>query len=133
MSSSNKEETVTAKLLLDFGADVTISREDARAELEADGVDVSSVVRRALAFVADKRREVRLAWKDEANRKTEQFRNNATKRRYDDLSRASLIAEFRARPIARVAFRNLNELTDEDIRSLLIDADLLGDGGKIDG
>lgn len=55
VSASIASSLATARAILDFVADADVTPAEARAELEADGVDVSAATKEALAYVAKAR------------------------------------------------------------------------------
>jgi hypothetical protein len=126
MSQDTKKEALALHRLLDFAADAPLTPEEAKEELVRDGVDVDAAVSQALAFVAARRKEARLAWQTPALEKARAFRAASRKRDYSGWDRADLLREVRQIEVG--GFRNFEEMTDDDLRTLLADRDeLAGD------
>jgi|SRR3954470_24587419 hypothetical protein len=113
-------------------ADLTV--DEARQELERDGVDINAAVGQALAYVAAKKREARVAaWQPAAQAKARAFHARQPRRDYSGLSHSQLIDCLKSRPVARVGHHKFEELTEEALRTLLEDADDLETDDGQDG
>ena len=129
MSQNTRKDARGIKRLLDFAGDAELTDEEVRAELKLDGVDPDEVTKRILANVAAKRKAARLAaWQPAAQQKAELFKARASSDKYVGLPRAELLALASARPLQQVAFRNFDDVTDDDLRTLLADSDELDQG-----
>lgn len=127
MTRGDKEDREDILALLEDIADHDQTPEEAQDELAADGVNVSAFLARVQQAVDQQKQEERLAWKREAQRNVEAFRKSQDVRgRFAAMNRAQL--ELEARKYAgEVHFKNLQEQTDEDLRTLLADRARLGE------
>jgi hypothetical protein len=112
--------------LLDLSADEDQTFEEAQAELGAAGVDVAGFLGRLNARLKTQAEEERLAWLSDARRALSSARVKKAARDYKDLDRTALIALVQERQ-AHVAFHKLEEQTDDDLRTTLMDLDELDD------
>ena len=98
------------------------------AELAAAGVDVPAFLARVRGRIAQVEEEERLRWREEARKKIAAHRHERTGR-YDGYDHAALAAELSRRHAgaggAQAFFHKLEELTDDDLRTLLEDQDAL--------
>jgi hypothetical protein len=117
--------------LLDFGVEVEQSAEEAEQELREMGVDVDAFLARAKGRRAELADRDRTAWLRAAREglKTEP-RSSSSK--YGAMGRQQLIAEYhrRQQQQAQAFFHKLDEVSDDDLRTLLMDLDDLDDGQK---
>ena len=122
MSQDNKKDVRALHNLLDFTADADLKNEDARAELEADGVDVNAAVRAALEFVGTKRKEARAQMRAEVLQQAGGPKPARAKRDRSKVSLGELRREAQVRELSP-SFRNFDSMSEDDLRSLLEDAD----------
>lgn len=127
--SDQKPQTMVALLnaLIDaFDEAGPSTREEEEAELRALGLE-PEVVSEQLEKVAEEAlRRSPLNWRN----RTPDIQNALDKRKsvqVADLSREEMLRELRSRQGLRAHFRNFEELTDEDLRSLLADEKYLDD------
>jgi hypothetical protein len=118
--------------LLAFSADYEQTPEEAEEELRAGGVDVTGFVSRLKSRLADQAEEVRLAWLTAARENLKTPANVAAREEYAAMDTKGLVAALKGRqavsPVAAQAyFHKLDELTDDDLRTLLTDLDDLED------
>lgn len=125
-SDERKKSAITARRLLDFVADVPLTAEEAEAELLRDGVDVDAAIEKALAFVAARRREAREEHRQRLLSQIKPVVTRPPRRDYGVLGRSELMRLAQERQLG-AHHRNFSELTVEDLRSLLADADALDD------
>lgn len=128
MTKPRKTQRETIDALLEFSSE-HLDETTARAELEASGVDVAAFLTKVRSKVKAAQDEKRLAWLREGR---EALQRNATVNpspRYLGMARPELEARLRARPMgggeAGAFFHKLEELTDDDLRSLLADIEEL--------
>jgi hypothetical protein len=126
MPSSKKPPHEVINALLDLSADEDQTFEEAQAELGAAGVDVAGFLGRLNARLKTQAEEERLAWLSDARRALSSARVKKAARDYKDLDRTALIALVQERQ-AHVAFHKLEEQTDDDLRTTLMDLDELDD------
>lgn len=121
MSKRDKDDRDGLLTLLEEAADHDQDSDEAAAELVADGVDVRAFLGRVQAAIDERKREERLAWRREARENADAFARTATfVDRFALMNRAELKAEAR-QYVDAVHFKNLEEQTDEDLRTLLQD------------
>lgn len=95
--------------------------EEADAELVADGVNVSAFLARVQEAVKQQKKTERLAWRVEARRNAEQFaKTSEFTHRFASMTRQQLIQEAQ-KHAKEVHFKNLEEATDDDLRTQLAD------------
>jgi hypothetical protein len=113
--------------LLEFSADCEQTAEEAEQQLRAAGVDVDGFVTRLKERLAKQADEVRLGWLTAARARISKSRATAIPYNYKTMSRASLIVALKERQSspaqAQAFFHKLDEVTDEDLRTLLMDLD----------
>lgn len=114
-------------VMLEFALDdAECTEEEARANLEAEGVDVEDFVASVRAQLAEAEKKERLSWRDVALAEISE-RKRYPRGRYAGWSRAALETEVRRREqagqLGMAAHRNHREFTDDDLRSLLEDED----------
>jgi hypothetical protein len=113
--------------LIDWSENASQDEAGLDEELAAAGVDVPAFlakVRTRMAIVAE---ASRLSWRDEAQRKMA-ARKTVPSGKYSKLGHDALLAELTRRQAAGVAqawFHKFEELTDDDLRTLLEDQDAL--------
>ena len=128
MAESKKSLRDPIAAMLDFAVDVDQTAEEAEQELRDASVDVDGFLARARARRAKQADDERTAWLRTAR---EALRNNPhqTSSKYDAVPRAQLVAEYKRRQQQTHAFfHKLDEITDDDLRTLLMDLDDLADG-----
>jgi hypothetical protein len=115
--------------LLDFAVDVEQTHEEAEQELREMGVDVDGFLAGARQRRARHADEERTAWLTAAR---EGLRLGAVESpsKYLAMERPMLIAEYRRRQQqhAQAFFHKLDEVSDDDLRTLLMDLDDLESG-----
>ncbi|MGD0679577.1 MAG: hypothetical protein ABSC94_29665 [Polyangiaceae bacterium] len=126
MPSSKKPPHEVINALLDLSADEDQTFEEAEAELRAAGVDVHAVLGRVKGRIKAQAEEDRLAWLSEARRGLAAVKPKKAHRDSTELDRGALMALVQERQ-AQVAFHKLNEQTDDDLRTMLMDLDELDD------
>ena len=129
MSSPRKPRDVVSGLLDWVEEDEQAPTEsDTDAELAAAGVDVGAFLATVRGRIAQVEEEERLRWREEARKKIAAHRHERTGR-YDAFDHAALVAELSRRQApsgsAQAFFHKLEELTDDDLRTLLEDQDAL--------
>jgi hypothetical protein len=107
----------------------TTTKSDVDDELAAAGADVPGFLARVRERITEVEEHDRLSWREEARRKIAAQTQMRTGR-YDALDHAALVAEVSRRQTATAGaaqafFHKLEELTDEDLRTLLEDQDAL--------
>ncbi len=125
MTTQDKDE---AKRILDLLVDASEqdqTREEAEAELVADGVNVTGFLARVHQAVQEKRKamadEERLGWRKDAQRNRDLFSETEyTSAQYAAMSRGDLIAEAQQHA-EELHFKNLDEVSDDDLRTQLAD------------
>jgi hypothetical protein len=121
MIDRDKEGREGILALLEDVADHDQTPEEAREELAGDGVNVSAFLARVQEAVDQQKKEERLAWRREAQKNVEAFiESQDVYARFAAMGRAQLEAEAR-RYASDIHFKNLEEQTDEDLRTLLAD------------
>jgi hypothetical protein len=133
MASTKKTAEQTIDALLAFSSEHD-DETTARAELEADGVDVADFLAKVRTRIDQAQDEKRLAWLHEGRRALGALQVRDRAARYEGLSRGELEARLRSRPVgpseASAHFHKLETLTDDDIRSLLADLDELDESSE---
>lgn len=129
MADPKKPERDPIAALLHFAIDVEQTPEEAEQELRAMGVDVEGFLARVRARRAKQEDEDRTAWLRAAREKLRTETEKGTSR-YDSMGHAQLVAEFhrRKQQQAHAFFHKLEEIDDDDLRTLLMDLDDLDDG-----
>ena len=121
MSERDKEGREDVLALLEDVADHDQTPEEAQEELLGDGVNVSAFLARVQQVVDQQKKDERLAWKRDAERNAEAFkRSHDVRSRFASMNREQLQVEAR-RYASEIHFKNLEEQTDEDLRTLLAD------------
>jgi hypothetical protein len=115
--------------LLELAAKDDPTADEAEAELRAAGVDVDGFLTRLRTRLADEANAERLSWLASARRDLASHRARRPARDYKDLDRPGLIALVQERQ-AHVAFHKLQEQTDDDLRTMLMDLDELADDNE---
>ncbi|MBI1945009.1 MAG: hypothetical protein HYS27_04895 [Deltaproteobacteria bacterium] len=107
---------------LAFAEDRSPTPEEARKELEAQGVDVDAFHTKVFARVRAAQKAQRLAWQDAARAKVDKFNEvDWPESDFKPLAREQLVLKLREVPEARAHMKNLDELTDDDLRTILAD------------
>jgi hypothetical protein len=118
-SKQDKDEAKRLLALLVDAAEHEQTPEEAEEELIADGVNVSAFLARVHADVQQKQTEERLAWRREARRNADEFAHTQElSARYAAMTRPELIAEAQQ---TTAYYKNFEEATDDDLRTLLAD------------
>jgi hypothetical protein len=98
-------------------------------ELRAEGIDVPAFLARVDARVKEVQEEDRLALLRSAKEKAKARQARPRSRLYDRMDHSALVAEYSKRqaanPQAATFHRNFDEMTDDDLRTLLEDQDEL--------
>lgn len=113
--------------LLEFSTEYEQTAEEAEQELRAAGVDVDGFVARLKERLAKQADEGRLGWLTAARAKLDKSGAAVVPDKYKIMDRATLIAELRQRQSvpaqAQAFFHKLDEVKDDDLRTLLMDLD----------
>jgi hypothetical protein len=106
--------------LLEAVSDYDVSAEEARESLRNEGVDVAAFLARVQQAVDAKEKDERLAWKQDAELKRKRFaQTSASVDIFAAMTRAQLEAAVNS---GAAAFHmNLQEQSDDDLRSILVD------------
>lgn len=112
--------------LLDASADEEQTYDEAAAELRVAGVDVEGFIGRLKVRLQAQADEERLSWLSTARQGMSAVRAPRALQDYRGLDRQALIARVTERQ-AQVGFHKLEEQTDDDLRSMLMDLDELDD------
>jgi hypothetical protein len=115
--------------LLDFAVDVEQTPEEAEHELREMGVDVAAFLAHARERRARHADQERTAWLRTAREGLKQEPGRSSLE-YGAMGRSQLIAEYKRRQQQQVQafFHKLDEISDDDLRTLLMDLDDLEDG-----
>lgn len=115
--------------LLDFAVDVEQTPEEAEQELREMGVDVAAFLARARERRASHTDAERTAWLTIAREGLKQAPEKVSSK-YRAMGRPQLVAEYKRRQEqqAQAFFHKLDAISDDDLRTLLIDLDDLEDG-----
>jgi len=114
--------------LLDFAVEVEQSPDEAEQELRAMGVDVDGFLARARERRASQAEEDRTTWLRTAREGLKKEPQKSSSK-YGSMGRSQLIAEYQRRQQqAQAFFHKLDEISDDDLRTLLMDLDDLEDG-----
>jgi hypothetical protein len=101
-------------------------------ELRAEGVDVPAFLARVDARVKEVQEDERLALLRSARQKAAANRARPRSHLYDGMGHSALVAEYTRRrvvdPQALAFHRNFEEMTDDDLRTLLEDQDEIKEG-----
>ncbi len=113
--------------LLEFSTDYEQTAEEAEQELRAVGVDVDGFAIRLRERLAKQADEARLEWLTTARAKLAKSGMTVTPSRYETMDRSALIMELKRRQAvpaqAQAFFHKLDEVKDDDLRTLLMDLD----------
>ena len=130
MIKQDKDEAKRILALLVDAAEHEQTAEDAEEELTADGVNVTAFLARVRNAVEQKQKEERLAWRKDARRNASEFaQTQDMSARYAEMTRADLAAEAQ-KYANELHFKNLEEATDDDLRTQLADRARLVELGK---
>jgi hypothetical protein len=133
MGDPKKPDRDAIAALLEFSVDYEQTVEEAEQELRAAGVDVASFLARMRERQKRHEEEGRLAWLTTERAK---LARRATEPRvvpakYKAMRNDELIATLRQRQstpgLAQAFFHKLDKITDDDLRTLLMDLDDLDD------
>jgi hypothetical protein len=129
MAESKKPPRDPIAALLDFAVDVERTPEEAEKDLRAMGVDVDGFLARARERRARQAEEKRTAWLKTARAELGKEPREPSPK-YGSMGRSQLVAEYQRREQrqAQAFFHKLDEVTDDDLRTLLMDLDDLDDG-----
>jgi vacuolar-type H+-ATPase subunit I/STV1 len=135
MAMPNNKPDDVLNALLDFAEDHELEIGEAREELVREGVDVSAFLARVHNRVEQARKAERLQWQYEARRKREDF--DSSRKKIEVVSKIgrsellALLAQVYARnSSAHAHHKNLEELTDDDLRTALLDFLRLEEQGR---
>jgi hypothetical protein len=121
MTKRDKGAREDVLALLEDVADHDQTPDEAREELAGDSVNVSAFLARVQQTVDQQNKEERLVWRREAQKNVEAFnKSQDVYARFAAMGRAQLENEAR-RYASDIHFKNLEEQTDEDLRTLLAD------------
>lgn len=121
MTKRDKGAREDVLALLEDVADHDQTPDEAREELAGDRVNVSAFLARVQQTVDQQNKEERLVWRREAQKNVEAFnKSQDVYARFAAMGRAQLENEAR-RYASDIHFKNLEEQTDEDLRTLLAD------------
>ncbi len=113
--------------LLEFSTDYEQTAEEAEQELRTAGVDVDGFAMRLRERLAKQADEARLEWLTTARAKLAKSGVTVIPSRYETMDHAALIADLRERQSlpaqAQAFFHKLDEVKDDDLRTLLTDLD----------
>lgn len=132
MADSQKASRDPIAALLEFSEDYEQTPEEAEHELRAAGVDVVGFVGRLKTRLTDQADEVRLGWLTTARATLKTTADISVRERYAAMDRKTLLAALKIRQTsspeqAQAYFHKLNEVKDDDLRTLLTDLDDLDD------
>jgi hypothetical protein len=128
MADSKKPLRDPLAALLDFAVEDEQTPAEAAQELREMGVDVAAFLARARQRRARLADEDRTAWLRTAREGLHKEPENASSR-YGAMARPEMIAEYKRRQQqAQAFFHKLDEISDDDLRTLLMDLDDLEDG-----
>lgn len=115
--------------LLDSAVNVEQTPEEAEEELRDRGVDVAAFLARARERRARHADEERTAWLRAARESLREEPEKASSK-YGAMARPQLVAEYKRRQQqqAQAFFHKFDEISDADLRTLLMDLDDLEDG-----
>jgi hypothetical protein len=134
LSEPKKPVRDAVAALLDLAAGDEQTPEEAEAELRANGVDVDGFLGRLRTRLKNQAEEGRLAWLTSARAKLPKGGPTSILETYKAMDRGSLVAEFKNRQTlaerAQAWHHKLDEITDDDLRTLLMDFDALDAAAK---
>jgi hypothetical protein len=124
MAEPKKPSRDPIAALLDFAVDIEETPEEAERELRAMGVDVDSFLAQARERRERHDKVQRTAWLRAARAGLAEEPAQASSM-YASLARPQLVAEYRQRQQtqAQAFFHKLDEVSDDDLRTLLMDLD----------
>jgi hypothetical protein len=121
MAKRDEDEAKRLLGLLLESAEHEQTAEEAEEELLADGVNLSAFIGRVHDEVRQKQADARLAWRHQARRNADEFaQTEGLFAAYSAMGRTELVAEAK-KYAADVHFKNFEEATDDDLRTLLAD------------
>jgi hypothetical protein len=129
MADSKKPLRDPIAALLDFAVEVEQTPAEAEQELREMGVDIAAFLASARERRARQANEERTAWLRTARERLLKEPEKASSR-YGSMARPLLVAEYKRRrqQQAQAFFHKLDEIGDDDLRTLLMDLDDLEDG-----
>jgi hypothetical protein len=129
MADPKKPQRDPIAALLDFAVDVEQTSDEAEQELRATGVDVDGFLARARERRARQAEEERTSWLKTAREGLRQEPPKSSSK-YGSMRRPQLVAEYQQRrqQQAHAFFHKLDEISDDDLRTLLTDLDDLDRG-----
>jgi hypothetical protein len=121
MTKRDKDEAKRILALLMDAAEHDQTAEEAEQELIAHGVNVTGFLARVHQAVQQKRKDERLAWRGDARRHADAFAQTMdVSAAYAAMTHAQLVAEAQ-KYADQLHFKNLEEVTDDDLRTQLAD------------
>jgi hypothetical protein len=121
MTKQDKDDAKRLLALLVDAAEHDQTPEEAEEELLADGVNVTGFLARLHQAVQQKQKEERLAWRNDARRNADAFAQTEDMfARFASMTHDELVAEAQRYP-DQLHFKNLEEATDDDLRTQLAD------------
>jgi hypothetical protein len=132
MADSRRASRDPIAALLEFSEDYEQTPEEAEEELRAAGVDVGGFVGRLKTRLTDQADEVRLAWLTTARATPKTPADIPVRGKYVGMERKTMLAALKLRQTsspeqAQAYFHKLDEVKDDDLRTLLTDLDDLDD------
>lgn len=130
MAEAKKPARDAIAALLAFAVDVDQTPTEAREELEEMGIDVEAFLTRVADRRAAASEEDRTAWLRAARARLK-VEEREIPLRYRAMSRGELVAAYKQRQLeAQAFFHKLEDVSEDDLRTLLMDLDDLADGKK---
>ena len=132
MADPKKEPSEVIQKMRALAAEEILSPEDAARELRSAGVDVDGFTARLRLRIRAAQSDIRLSEIRAARKALDASRLEPRRSRYTECARSALVAQIRSRNLVESAhFNKLDgEMSDDDLRSLLEDDDLLRDEGE---
>jgi hypothetical protein len=126
MTEREKENGDEVMALFEETADHDQTAEEAQQELASEGVNVSAFLSRLQTAIDQKRKDERLAWRRDAQAKRERFgQTQEWVAPFLHMARSELLAAVGSQQ--DVVHKNLEDQTDDDLRTLLADRARLGE------
>ncbi len=132
---SNKDKTVSSFLdnLTEFITDFEgLTQEELNEELREEGIDPENFLSKVDGLVKSKIKESKMAWKNEAIQKKESLLKIMSKVKFDRPKMSELkekildkFSGIQGGDHALAFFRNLEEVTEEDLESLYEELEML--------
>lgn len=126
MTDSTKPERDPIEAMFRFAVDYEQTADEARKELEDDGVDVDTFLAKLESRVKEQQKAARLAWQTAARKRIEARKSvSRPKQDYSSFNRPELMKMLHERQAAgqQIGFHKFEALDDDDLRTLLQDLD----------